>query len=136
PSDQPAVGIAYRLVPPDRLQSDDAADNHPDRYGEHQNDTDADHDQEQGDEPPEKCEPEGPDRPAIVRLDPGLGLAAIKMGKNDADNGRDADDEADEIEHVDELDIGFARFEPSFHLPARLSFIRHCLSPLCVFPAA
>jgi hypothetical protein len=47
---------------------------------------------------------------------PGFGLAAIEMGQHDADNAGYPDDETDEIENVNDLQIGLAGLEPAVGL--------------------
>lgn|GEM_PF-6468079 len=112
PSDQPLVGISDRFLITGFLQSHDTTDNDPDNCGQHAQKTDENDCQHQRNEAVENAYPKGPDSPDVMRLHPTGCLCLVQIGDNNSDNAGNADNEAEQIQYVNQLDVGFARFEP------------------------
>src|SRR5579872_742053 len=86
----------------DELQAFDAADDEPDQRQEQNQPADQDMQRDEADHAIEQPDPEGANLETVVRPHPVGHVVAIDIGDDPADEVRDLDDQADEIENVND----------------------------------
>src|SRR5207249_2304808 len=99
PSRRVWAGLAARHL----LQALGTAHDPPDNREKSKEHADHDNQGDQADQPVEKADPEGADLESIVALDPFRRVGTVDISDDHADEASDPDDQAGQIENIDDL---------------------------------